>query len=681
MQPRPSPSSKWKLALLPKNGRRRQGSGVPSSPATSPLGSGSDTNHLAISNRASERAGHFGTSQDAFDCRLISALLDTMNESQEISGGHMAGVDSEWLSQIARSQTLDILSGVKTHVHQPSPENSQAAVLANQHIPRRSWSWNHHQESFLGDASLPNKKRKGSVRPVPHSQSAHIRVGDLAVNSPRLFGLSSNKRRMELSDAYQIEDENPAQVVRSVTTALLASQEPSKGAKSATDATGSAKVVRSRTKNVLTKLTGAFADRFKSITGSRKREHRAIVSVNATEMLAASLAVQGMIPSKPSSNEGHSSARSSDAATILQADDIGHRDSESDKSMECDAEEKPIMMVYEPQMCCSQGLEDPFTDSLSGNVLDDLRSRTKASKDTKMTTPSTDPFQTERILETNVDAILMSPPIGYSTPRRPAAYLPRYKTPSKLPRELAHHKSSTMALSSKYPLASGKGQDGSNTQAHESKHQVLQNDPSWETRARMHKPKTKNAIPRGTGATRQSSYPPSSTDTRVPRSVSSRQADAKMPLHRAARANDRTLTRKKHPSPSKGQLEFFGKCMDKSLAMGRFAESDEPDPSASSSHTRLYTLSPRDKNRLARHSKSLLSNDHGSTNKSSAASKRQTRIPKPVRQLSRSRIARASDFYPPNKDDSPTDDELQWETSEYKIGHRCSNCGSINKAD
>lgn len=146
------------------------------------------------------------------------------------------------------------------------------------------------------------------------------------------------------------------------------------------------------------------------------------------------------------------------------------------------------------------------------------------------------------------------------------------------------------------------------------------------------------------------------------------------------------IARKKHPSPSKVQLEMYGKFMDSNLALGVFQDPDELGLSFEAPPTSSEILSPRDANRLMRGSGTTASNidlgkDFDGHGNRLASTNTRSRIPQPVKKMTRSRTETtlAKDFYPANAGDMSTEDELQWDLSAYKLGNRCNHCGSMNK--
>ncbi|KAK7739233.1 hypothetical protein SLS53_005871 [Cytospora paraplurivora] len=138
------------------------------------------------------------------------------------------------------------------------------------------------------------------------------------------------------------------------------------------------------------------------------------------------------------------------------------------------------------------------------------------------------------------------------------------------------------------------------------------------------------------------------------------------------------------------QLDLYGRYIEDNIALGIFKDPDELavdfDPPKG---TTGPALSSSDKNRLIRGSAAsnidLRKNYNSQGLYPGSSTRSRSRIPQPVSQLSRSRTESAfvRDFLPVNHSDLSTDDELQWDSSAYKIGRsrgsRCHRCGSMTE--
>ncbi|CAN8106406.1 unnamed protein product [Discula destructiva] len=347
---------------------------------------------------------------------------------------------------------------------------------------------------------------------------------------------------------------------------------------------------------------------------------------------------------------------------------------------------KRLTVVDELEVDNHQVVEDPFLESSSGHNTTKFEARLLSGQSIREVPTPTDPFQAEHVLESSVDAMLLTPPVGCSTPRRRNLSVSRSETPTKASRGKSDHGVDLISISpgrsSMRPTRATRHRSPSNNREIASKESQKLKDErdcgsgGWKS--------SLNEKSVASDSTRLSSYPPGSTIRHVPRSMGRLREARFLPGSAVERARGLALRIKKHPSPSKGQLELFGKVMEKNLALGVFKDVDELGMSFNSPQPATRTLSPRDTNRLMRNMTTNnieLCKDNSANGNRTGLLKSRSRIPQPVRQLSRSRTdtAFARDFIPANKGDSTAGDELQWDSSTYKVGHRCSNCGSTNE--
>lgn len=578
-----------------------------------------------------------------------------------------------------------------------SPENPRCTGRQAPAIPHKSSKRNirnsTNSHSITRGFSNPSPKRSadGLVRPLPNSQSmsSHF-VGHRTRRAPPL---SSGSLRGILGhfkgdSPIRKESGDLDKVGHSVSSVLSPSCDFTGGAAHSAESGRSFRASRTRTKNVLAKFTGVLTDPF-GTRGSRGRDKSdgAPSSASAMSMqpinhgLSSSKLTLSQLnaPTQDGSGTRTNSLHKIDNTEEQRAGLVADRGKVESSTMR-----KRLTIVDEVDLQNSQTLEDPFSESSSEQHSNEFEARLRSRQGSRGGVIPTDPFQAEQILETSVDAILTTPPVGVSTPRRRPRSLYRCESPTKGSSDRPDGFSDLIALSPRpsaaKPLRRRKVQTIRQSPLKKSsKANTGHNNSGYPDRT--------STVLQGTSpsdSTRLSSYPPGSTIRHVPRSMGRLKDAPSLSASTADGLRGLAMGRKKHPSPNKGQLEMFGKCMEKSLAMGVFKDSDELAMSFNSPQVSSSTLASRDTNRLMRGSTlsdNNLRKDYAAHGNPLGLSKSRSRIPQPVRQLSRSRTetAFARDFYPPNKGDSTMGDELQWDSSAYKIGHRCNHCGSMNQ--
>jgi hypothetical protein len=340
----------------------------------------------------------------------------------------------------------------------------------------------------------------------------------------------------------------------------------------------------------------------------------------------------------------------------------------------------------------SPPLEDPFSEQSPGRHSTEFEARLRTVK--AFGAPGgpgpiislTDPFLTEAIMDTSDNSILKTPPIGSSTPRTQVQTVIPSRTSTK----------GTQVVPGTGIEMAVVPRDGQHTSASK-RHRFsaicdsptkLNTSPEFGQRdiGSCSPSKTRGS----SDSTRLSSFPPGSTIRHVPRSMGRLHGLPDLAAS-AARRKSPKVGRKKHPSPSKRDLDLYGKFMEESVSLGVLKDTDELALSFTScTATNGPALTPRDKNNLLRGSSDRYCDSgkgfspkgpfpgFGATSRS--------RIPQPVSQRARSRTetAFARDFAPANHGDSTTEDELQWNSSTYIVGrgreNRCQRCGNTSDA-
>lgn len=468
---------------------------------------------------------------------------------------------------------------------------------------------------------------------------------------------------------------SPRKISHSVTSALVSSQDHSSNSVDAG--------ALSKARSVFSKFADALTKHARKAVNPADTN----ASNSANTMATTQQIVNGLPLCKPSLRELPAACRDAtfEPAAVVQGEQM---EKQKVKKMIGQPNKGPstarkrLTVVDEVEIQNERVLDDPFSESSNGYHTTEFEARLRSSQSHRGPTP-TDPFQAENIIETSVDAMLMTPPVGCSTPRRRPVSLLRSETPTKTSRGKSDHGAGSSLSSTGLSSKKLGGQRTSsklriNPRKENQKLKICRNrDSAASTVTRPEK----SAL---SDSTKLSCFQPNSTIRHVPRSMGRLTQTPVLSAPDLERVGGLTLGRKKHPSPSKGQLEMFGKVMEKNLALGVFKDVDELGASFNSPQAEAWTLSPRDTNRQIRNleastidlSKSCINHVHRT-----GLPKSRSRIPQPIRQLSRSRTdtAFARDFIPANKGDSTAGDELQWDASPYSIGQRCNHCGSSNQ--
>lgn len=610
-------------------------------------------------------------------------MKETDNRAIELS--RKADIQIFQTRRLTRSQTLDVVSSNGDSGFSSSPRKlSSIETSKSPTIPRKSpeRSFQSLTQSFA--TASPKHNGNNLVRPITKPQTApSLSIGHptrLILQSSSSFG-SGNTRRYKGNSPIRKADGNPKKLSHSVTSILTSTQDASGSTIDTEDSGGPSKISRFRTKKVFAKFTGVISDHF--TTKSARRDDKVYSSTKSTRQIVNGLPLPRLpLASLPLPNQDISSSTydstTENASTITKKASLMTGRTIDVPSVA----RKRLTMVDEAVFQKGNPLEDPFSDSSSNHQSTEFG--LKCRQRYRGISSLADPFQAERILETNVDAVLAIPPIGCSTPRRRPRPGARCSTPTRGIKDMSNDDSGHILQS---PYASP---TKSNRQR---KISVICESPvtgveQLETNGRdiIHGDSTASyhKTAKSSDSTRLSSYPPGSTIRHVPRSMGRLHDALALPAPTTHQSRPQSLARKKHPSPSKGQLEIYGKYMEKNLARGVFQDPDELGMSFEISQPSLEMLSPRDTNRLMRGpaiSNIDLRKEYISHGNKLSVKKTRSRIPKPVKQISRSRTETvlARDFYPANKGDMTTEDELQWDSSAHRIGHCCNHCGSGNQ--
>lgn len=455
------------------------------------------------------------------------------------------------------------------------------------------------------------------------------------------------------------------------------------------------KLTRPKTKNVFAKVAGVISDRFNT-KGNRKEDkgYNAInESVSVGDVKPAQI-IDGLplprlvLASLPLTNQAPSSSRhiSMSESMNLEMDKAARITGRAGRYGRAPAVSRKRLTIVDeatfPEDGPSDGLfyDAASTHSSAGTDEDLNNGREKALQ-------STDPFEAERLLDANTDGILNTPPVGFSTPRR------RSRT--------SWIRCSTPTRGSKAPLFDSSDLiefSDAGSPVKSERHRKISTIHGSPLRKPMLKETTgtDDSQHEGRGfydggressdSTRLSSYPPGSTIRHVPRSMGRLM---EVPVLSAPFAQDNEtfpIARKKHPSPSKVQLELYGNFMENNLALGVFQDPDELGLSFETPYTSPGMLSPRDTNCVMRGNGTSTSNidvqkDFVGLGSRIISLDTRSRIPQPVKKVSRARTETtlAKNLYPVNAGDMSTEDELQWDSSAHTFGHRCNHCGSMNK--
>lgn len=493
--------------------------------------------------------------------------------------------------------------------------------------------------------------------------------------------------RPQADSPIREQSSSSSKVNHSVTSVLANSQDCNSIAADSADSAGWSKASRSKTKKVLAKFADVLTEHFTS-KGSRKGDK----PTDTTELASSNsetttqTTVHGIHSSRLTLRQSSLSHASTGTRPTPLVEDSDMNKAKVKKVMgrpnRCSATaRKRLTVVNEVDAERVQGLEDPFSESSSAQSSNPFSIRLRSSQCSRRAPTPTDPFQADNILESNVDAILLTPPVGCSTPRRQSRTAPAAETPTKALRRNSGDGTDLTSLSA----------SGSSVQTDQ--YRQCSSIPRPENQMRkgtrnrgstaVLKSQTESSV--ASDLTRLSSYPRGSTIRHVPRSMGRLTESPALPVPAVERTKAVPLRSKRHPSPSKGQLELLGKVMEKSLALGVFRDVDELGMSFNSPQPDTRILSPRDTNRRMQSMGSRNTDsykDYNVQRSLSGLGVSRSRIPQPVRQLSRSRTdtALVRNFIPARKGDSTAGDELQWDISAYKIRPRCNQSGNRSQA-
>lgn len=546
--------------------------------------------------------------------------------------------------------------------------------------------------------SSPKRSADGLVRPLPKLRSSNLlgRESRRTVQSPSVSpgkppGHGSvNGTLREQIGSYVDKTNNPLVPVFAGTDGLSGNAADSTGFGSL------AKRSRLRKNKVFAKFAAALSEHFgKQDAGKEKYGDGATESLSVTRNEAIKPILHGLplgrltLAQLPLPEIGASSTSTD------------HRSDEDDrlenrKGNGAAAKARVALSVPRKRLTMVEGsppLEDPFSEESPGRHSTEFEARLKKIQASEATgglstvTSLTDPFLTEGIMDTSDNSILKTPPIGSSTPRpRAQALMPTTVSDERSQDAPDTSAGVTMISRDGPPTSPSKRRKfaiicDSPTKLNASL-EPAQRDPGSDSPS-----KTRGS----SDSTRLSSFPPRSTIRHVPRSMGRLAGLPDLAASAAARRKPPKVGRKKHPSPSKRDLDLYGKFMEESVGLGVFKDADELAMSfTSSAATNSPALAPRDKNNLLRGS----TDGHCDLRKGFSpkgpsvglAVKSRSRIPQPVSQRARSRTETAfvRDFVPVNHGDSTTEDELQCNSPTYIVGrarhHRCQCCGSMQEA-
>lgn len=545
--------------------------------------------------------------------------------------------------------------------------------------------------------SSPKRSADGLVRPLPKLRSSNLlgretrRVAKSPSQSPGKFPAHhTGKGTIRKSGSHVDKTNNP------LVSVLALSDDLNGSAADSTRFASLPKMSRLKKNKVFAKFATALSEHF----GKQEAHKEEKPGDGATESssMASSEAIKSILHSLPLGKLTLTQLPLPDIESSCTSNDRRSNEDyslEDRKGNEATTKAQTALLMSRKRLTMVEGsppLEDPFSEESPGRHSTEFEARLKTVKTSgrvggpSVVTSLTDPFLTEAIMDTSDNSILKTPPMGSSTPRT------RVQT---LPVEVASEGTQVMSdTSAGAALVSPDGQPTSPSKRR--KFAIICDSPtklhaSLESCQRDIGPASPSTTRGSSDSTRLSSFPPGSTIRHVPRSMGRLTGLPDLAASAAARRKSPKVGRKKHPSPSKRDLDLYGKFMEESVGLGVFKDTDELAMSfTSSAANNSPALAPRDKNSLLRGSTdSHCDSGKGFSPKGPVASsgaKTRSRIPQPVDQRARFRTetALARDFAPANHGDSTTEDELQWNSSAYIVGrgrdHRCKCCGSVSEA-
>lgn len=597
---------------------------------------------------------------------------------------------------IAHSQTVGIMPCTENSSVAGSPARVHSKVTKLATPPRRSSKRNLQAVTRDFAKSSPKRSADGLVRPLPKLRSSNLlgRETRRVVRSPSVSPVKhpahcSGKGTIRESGSYVDKTNNPLVSVFAGTDDLNGS---------AVDSTAFAslpKMSRLRKNKVFAKLATALSEHFSK--QETRKEH--MPGDGTTELLsvASNEAIKPILHGLPLGRLTLAQLALPDTETSSASTDRRNKNGnpEDREGSGAVAKARTAPSIPQKRLSMVEGsppLEDPFSDESPGRQSTEFEARLKTIQSSRAAggpspvTSFTDPFLTEAIMDTSDNSILKTPPIGSSTPRtRVQALVPVYMSAE-----------GTQVVPGTTTEAAIVPPDRTSTSPSKRRKFAIICDSPTKLNISLelgHQDIGSGSPSKARGSsdsTRLSSFPPGSTIRHVPRSMGRLTGLPDLAASAAARRKSPKVGRKKHPSPSKRDLDLYGKFMEESVGLGVFKDTDELAMSSTSlAATNSPALAPRDKNNLLRGSTdSHCDSGKGFSPKGPVAglgAKSRSRIPQPVSQRARSRTetAFARDFAPVNHGDSTTEDELQWNSSTYIVGrgrdHRCRRCGSMTE--
>ncbi|KAI3393960.1 hypothetical protein diail_3439 [Diaporthe ilicicola] len=568
-----------------------------------------------------------------------------------------------------------------------SPARVNNKVIKHATPPRRSSKRIFQTVTTDFSRSSPRRSADGLVRPLPKFRSSNLLCRDTRriAQSPLLSPANPSAHRRG-KDTFR-KDENYVDKTNSPLASVLAVSDDLNGS------VADSKMSRLRKNKVFAKFASALSEHF--IKQGVRQEEKADKGASEMQSVASDGAIEPIMRWLPLGRLALNQLplpeiEVSSTCTAHLANETGS--SEEQKGNGSVKKVRAGLSMPQKRLTMVEGsppLEDPFSEESPRQPSTEFEARLKTIQSSGVSsqhipvTPSADPFMTEGIMDTSDNSILKTPPIGCSTPRVQGQSLIPTKVTRLPPDDAAH-------VCMVYP-------DGPPTSpSKRRKVAVICDSPTKpNTFTKSDRRKIGSGSPSKTqgssDVTRLSSFPPGSTIRHVPRSMGRLTEVPDLSMSAAADQKSPETRRKKHPSPSKGDLDLYGKIMEEKASLGVFKDTDELGMSLTSPlATNSPALIPRDKNSLFRGltgSHPNMRRDYKSKDSaSSLTTKCRSRIPQPVSQHARSRAetAYARDLYPAGHGDSAAEDELQWNSSTYIVGlgrgNRCGRCGSTSEA-
>ncbi|KAL1874898.1 hypothetical protein Daus18300_003439 [Diaporthe australafricana] len=686
-----SNNKKWKKALLPALGSRRGGrdptSRLPASRTVSDVSTAATLQHGDGPSPVSV--------DDEVDDRVISVLLETSGETDNESQSAI----TQKARIVAHSQTIGVMPCTENSSVASSPTRVHNKVTKHATPPRRSSRRIFQSVTRDFSRSPPKPSADGLVRPLPKFRSANLlgretrRITRSPLVSPgktSTYGRRGNNT-IKKSESYVDKPNSPLASVVAMSNDLKGSVADS------ADFPAPSKMSRLRKNKVFAKFASALSEHF----GRQETNQENNAGNGAAKMLSVASNdgikpfTHGLPLDRLTLNQlPLSDTEASSTPTEHHPNDVGTL--EEHKGNFLAANVRAGLAMSQKRLTMIEGsppLEDPFSEESPRQHATMFEARLKniqacgVSDGHVAVVPSTDPFVTAGIMDTSDNSILRTPPIGCSTPRVRNKSL----IPIQIHTKVARTDPDTATQMDIVPP------DGPPTSpSKRRKVAPVCDSPTKLNTSPESGPKeifsgSPSKICGSSDTTRLSSFPPGSTIRHVPRSMGRLTGVPDLSTSAGTRRKSPKVRRKKHPSPSKKDLDLYGKFMEDSVSLGVFRDPDELAMSLTSPMaTNSPALTPRDKNNLLQafngSHPNLRKDDNPKDHGSSLVMKSRSRIPQPVSQRARSRTetAFARDFLPVNHGDSTTEDELQWNSSTYMVGRGrgdgCDRCGSMSEA-